>query len=194
MWIATYDVAIRRKKCLRAARALQEALIIDHDHPEVHIRLVHFQISVSALENTLPPPVASVFSEARAKLLPSEEALSLDTYNSHYLQRCSTSPPAILATAKVAHVLLQAPLVEVESLVFTTFEDVARQALDISTAVMFVDFLGQIKALRTEEFRSRCDERFELSTIFKPVAELDNLKRVALAGGITVIEIDDDVP
>jgi len=46
---------------------------------------------------------------------------------------------------------------------------------------MVVQFLENIKALRLEEFKSRCDERFELSTIFKPVAELEALKKVALA-------------
>ena len=46
---------------------------------------------------------------------------------------------------------------------------------------MAVQFLENIKAPRLEEFKSRCDERFELSTIFKPATELEALKKAALA-------------
>lgn len=74
-----------------------------------------------------PAPIGPVFADALAKLLP--EGLSSDTYNSQYLQRHSSSPAAILATAKVASTL-RTPAQEVEATVFTALgSDVA---LDIS--------------------------------------------------------------
>ena len=62
MWIAMYDVAIRRSKCehcrdgftipillseklLQAVLALNRAKSLDPEHPELHIRLVHCRLS-----------------------------------------------------------------------------------------------------------------------------------------------------
>ena len=56
-----------------------------------------------------------MFVDAVSKLVPDE--LSLDTFNSLYLQRHSTDPQANLAAAKVSH-KLKAPRDEVETLVF----------------------------------------------------------------------------
>ena len=56
-----------------------------------------------------------MFVDAVSKLVPDE--LSLDTFNSLYLQRHSTDPQANLAAAKVSH-KLKAPRNEVETLVF----------------------------------------------------------------------------
>ena len=42
-WIAIYDVAVRRSKYLQAAQALSRAKSLDADHPELHVRLIHFR-------------------------------------------------------------------------------------------------------------------------------------------------------
>ncbi|RDB27479.1 N-alpha-acetyltransferase 16, NatA auxiliary subunit [Hypsizygus marmoreus] len=175
VWIAIYDVAIRRKKLLQAVKALNHARSLDAENPELHIRLVHFRQAASALPQQPPAPIGSVFTEALSKLLPEE--VSLDTYNSQYLQRHSSSPRAVLAAAKVAHAL-QAPLPDVEATVFSTFGPDIK--LDIPTALLFVLFLTTLKSSRLEEFRANCDARFELSTLFKPLTELEVLKKRAL--------------
>jgi peptide alpha-N-acetyltransferase len=48
--------------------------------------------------------------------------MSLETFNSQYLQRYSTSAPAILAAAKVSR-KLDAPGEEVEAVVFAALEE-----------------------------------------------------------------------
>jgi hypothetical protein len=44
-----------------------------------------------------------------------------------------------------------------------------------------VEFLQKVKSTRIEEFRSKCDQKFELATLFKPVADLEELRKEALA-------------
>lgn len=60
-----------------------------------------------------------MFVDAVSKLLPDE--LTLDTFNSLYLQRHSTDPQATLAVAKASH-KCKAPRDEVETLVFSLLE------------------------------------------------------------------------
>jgi N-alpha-acetyltransferase 15/16, NatA auxiliary subunit len=43
-----------------------------------------------------------------------------------------------------------------------------------------IAFLTDIKSSRIDEFRAACDAKFELSTAFKPPAELAILKKLAL--------------
>jgi N-alpha-acetyltransferase 15/16, NatA auxiliary subunit len=68
------------------------------------------------LPQSPPPPIGPLFNDAWCQLLPEE--LSLETYNSQYLQRHSTSVPSILAAAKVLH-KLQSPMGEIEATIFT---------------------------------------------------------------------------
>ncbi|GLB39170.1 putative N-terminal acetyltransferase A, auxiliary subunit [Lyophyllum shimeji] len=177
VWIVIYDVAIRRKKFLQAVKALNHAHALDSEHPELHVRLVHFRQAFSALREPLPAPVGPLVLEALQKLLPDE--LSLDTYNSQYLQRHASEPRSVLAAAKVAQTL-EAPLPDVEATVFSVLGPESK--LDIPAALDIMSFLTYIKSERVEEFRSACDERFELSTVFKPAAELEALKKWARAG------------
>ncbi|KAF8067854.1 NMDA receptor-regulated protein 1-domain-containing protein [Lyophyllum atratum] len=176
-WILIYDVAIRRKKLLQAVKALNRARALDPEHPELHIRLVHFRQAVSALPQPPPAPIGPLVTEALAQLLSDE--VSLDTYNSQYLQRHAPNPRAVLAAAKVARAL-QAPLQDVEATMFSALG--ADSKLDIPVALEIVSFLGLIKSERLEEFRSAADARFELSTIFKPAAELEVLRKRAQVG------------
>ncbi|KAF5383319.1 hypothetical protein D9615_004982 [Tricholomella constricta] len=176
-WLAIYDVAVRRKKFLQAVKALNCARALNHEHPELHIRLVHFRQAVQALPQQLPAPIGPLVTEALAKLLPDE--VSLDTYNGQCLQRHSSEPLAVLAAAKVAHAL-EAPLQEVEEIVFGTLREDSK--LDVPSALQVVTFLTSIKSERLEEFRKACDVRFEVSTVFKPAEELQGLRKRAQVG------------
>lgn len=123
-------------KYLQAARALKQANSLDADHPELHVRLVDFRkrgicslVStfpwvfltlrcvplVSSLSQMPPDPIGTVLKSALSDLLPEE--VSLETFNSQYLQRHSTSCKAILASTKVLH-KLGTPVAEIESTAF----------------------------------------------------------------------------
>ncbi|KAF8970163.1 NMDA receptor-regulated protein 1-domain-containing protein [Flammula alnicola] len=177
VWIAIYDVAIRRKKMLQAVGALNRAVALNPDYPELHIRLVDIKQRASSLPQTPPAPIGPVFIDALSKLLPDE--LSLETFNSQYLQRHSSNPQAVLAAAKVLQ-RLNAPLAETENAVFSLFG--ADVKLDIQTALSALEFLSSLKSPRADEFRAVCQTKFELSTAFKTPAELAPLRAQVLSG------------
>ncbi|KAF8189857.1 NMDA receptor-regulated protein 1-domain-containing protein [Mycena galopus ATCC 62051] len=188
VWIATYDVAVRRKKYLQASKALARAVALDAEHPEVHIRRVEFRQTVSSLAE--PPQVSGpILTDSVAKLLPDE--VSLETFNSQYLQRHSTSAPAVLAVAKVM-VKLQTAREQVEETAFTALDGSA--SLDIKTALAILAFLHTIQSPREEEFRTRCGERFPLSTVFKSAPELAELRRLAITAPHAVPDKAEDIP
>lgn len=177
VWIATYDVAIRRKKLLQAVAALNRASGLNPDHPELHIRLIDLKQTASSLPQSPPSPIGPVFVDAVSKLVPDE--LSLDTFNSLYLQRHSTDPQANLAAAKVSH-KLKAPRHEVETLVFALLE--GQVQLNIPTALSAISFLTSLQSSRVDEFKAVCQTKFELSTVFKNSAELAVLGQQVLLG------------
>ncbi|KAJ3482804.1 hypothetical protein NLI96_g6742 [Meripilus lineatus] len=181
VWIAAFDVAVRREKYLQALRALTHAKDLDAEHPDLHVRLIRFRKTISSLSKPPADPVGSVLSSTLDKLLP--DGVSLETYNSQYLQKHSTSAPQILAVAQSLHILVS-PLKEVE--------DTALQVLgpdvqmDLKTAVAVSSFLNDIKSGKAEDFRIACDKRFEHSTVFKSQKEQAALRSQAFATPDTV--------
>lgn len=120
------------EKYLQAVQALSKAKGLDGAHPELHVRVLHFRKTgkwcispdglfvtpfrlVSALPQQPPTPIGPALSEALEKLLPGD--VTLETFNSQYLQTHSTSPAAVLASAKALH-LFQSPIEEIENLLF----------------------------------------------------------------------------
>ncbi|KAF8156996.1 NMDA receptor-regulated protein 1-domain-containing protein [Crassisporium funariophilum] len=183
VWIAIYDVAIRRKKLLQAVGALNHAVALDPSHPELHIRLVDLRIAASSLPQQPPAPIGPVFADALAKIIPGE--LSNETFNSQYLQRHSSNPQATLAAAKVSH-KLKAPRDEVEAGVFALVGPEVK--LDIATALSATEFLAVLQSSRVDEFRAACQARFELSTVFKGPPELVLLRQQVLSGTSAGVE------
>ncbi|KAF9482671.1 N-terminal acetyltransferase A, auxiliary subunit [Pholiota conissans] len=174
-WISIYDVAIRRKKLLQAVGALKRAVALNADHPELHVRLVDLKLRAASLPKTPPAPIGPVFTAALSKLIPAE--VSLETFNSQYLQRHSANGKAILAAARVLR-RLEAHLGEVENAVFGIFaQDVQ---LDIPTAVAAYRFLSSLKSSRTEDFSTAAQARFPPSTVFKAPSEQAALRKVVL--------------
>ncbi len=82
----------------------------------------------AALPQEPPAPIGPLFKEALLELLPEE--VSLETLNSQYLQRHPSSQQAILAAAKVSQ-KLQAPLEEVENVLFTALGSDAKLDLEV---------------------------------------------------------------
>ncbi|PSR74379.1 hypothetical protein PHLCEN_2v9887 [Hermanssonia centrifuga] len=186
-WIAIYDVAIRRKKYLQAAQALKRARQLDSEYSPLHVRLIHFRKTVSSLPQEPPAPVGPVVTAAAADLVPAD--LSLETYNSQYLQKHSTSPRAILASAQALHIL-GAPVEEVESTTFGVLNPEVER--DIRSAMEVLAFLKSIKSTRSEEFRTACDAKFELSTVFKSTEEITALRKSAFAPPVDPPEANGD--
>ena len=134
-----------------------------------------------------------MFVDAVSKLVPDE--LSLDTFNSLYLQRHFTDPQANLAAAKVSH-KLKAPCDEVEILVFGLLAAQVQLNIPVSaspskyliiekssqTALSAIDFLTSFHSSRIDEFKVACQSKFELSTVFKNSAELVILSKQVLIG------------
>ncbi|KAG5716214.1 N-alpha-acetyltransferase 16, NatA auxiliary subunit [Termitomyces sp. T112] len=177
VWTVVYDVAIRRKKYLQALQALNHARALNVEHPEVHVRSMHFRQTIDTLPEELPAPIGPLLKEVAQKVVP--EGLSILTFNGQYLQRHISEPLAVLAAAKVAHGLKE-PVQEVEQVVFGVLGEGTQ--LDIPTALKVLEFLTEIKSGRVEEFRSVCNKQFEISTVFKPLTELEVLQKRTLSG------------
>lgn len=169
---AIYDVAIRRKKYLQAVRMLTRAHSLDSEHPDLHSRIVHLRNTVSSLPEPIPAPVGPVLAESIASLLPAE--VSLELFNSQYLQKHSSLPMAIVAHAKVARIL-KAPQDEIDSILFTVLKEPVQ--LDHEAAFVVLSYLKEMKSPRSEEFRIACNDRFELSTLFRSDEEIAALQR-----------------
>ncbi|TFL04261.1 NMDA receptor-regulated protein 1a [Pterulicium gracile] len=174
---AVYDVAVRRGKLLQAAKALTQAKKLDPDHPELHLRIVDF------LHRTSSKPEAEADADADEVLTSFVSQIrtqdqSLDTLNSQYLQRFSTSAPAALAVA-TAQRILGSELQVVEGTIFSTVEnpDIKR---DWKANLRAFKLLTTLKSGRADEFRTRCDEQFPLSTVFKLKAETESILKNAL--------------
>ena len=75
---------------------------------------------MSSLPEPIPGPIGPVLGESIASLLPEE--VSLELFNSQYLQKHSSSAMAVLAHAKVAQIS-KAPQDEVESILLTVLRE-----------------------------------------------------------------------
>ncbi|KAG6332172.1 hypothetical protein ID866_6919 [Astraeus odoratus] len=197
---ATFDVAIRRRKYLQAARALARASAMSAQHPDLHLRIVQLDKAVSSLPESISSTVKMVLRETLATLKPEE--VTLEAFSSQYLQLHSTSPSAILACAKAAQIL-GTPTEEVESLLFRSLTDDIELTIKVWTtnistgprcscsyplstfsqdAISIMLYLRRLGSCRTEEFRMACDKKFELSTVFKSSDEQASLRRQCLLG------------
>ncbi|KAF9068910.1 NMDA receptor-regulated protein 1-domain-containing protein [Rhodocollybia butyracea] len=190
-WIAIYDVAIRRGKFLQAAQALSRAHALDTDNSDLHVRIIHAKHTASNLPEPISPPAGPVFLETLNRLIP--EGVSLETFNSQYLQKHSESASAILATAQASR-LMGASLQEVQDVVFTVLND--KVALDIKTALEISSFLNKIKSPRVDELHKAFDEKFTISTAFKTTEESAKLRAWALTndsvGGTAVTPTENE--
>jgi hypothetical protein len=177
---------------------------LDPEHPDLHWRIVHLRNTgkidsnltlfsdrspVSSLPESIPAPVGPVLAESIASLLPEE--VSLELFNSQYLQKHSSSPMAIVAHAKVAQIL-KAPQDEIDSIIFTVLKEPAQLDHEVcihplhlnhsftyngQAAFSVLSYLKEMKSARAEEFRIACNDRFELSTLFKSDEEIAAFQR-----------------
>ncbi|KAH9974058.1 NMDA receptor-regulated protein 1-domain-containing protein [Lactifluus volemus] len=166
-WTSIYDVAVRRGKYVQAIRALNHANAIDADHPELHVRYLHFRKLYEPVLSSSPPLVVAVVSGALDTLLSRE--MSLETYNAQYLQRHSAKGRAVLAAAKGLQIL-GSPKDEIEGTLFSILNPEVDLPFKIALDVW--SFLKDINSSRADEFRLACDKKFDLSTVFKTPDEV----------------------
>lgn len=119
-----------KEKLLQAVGALNRAAEINSEHPELHVRLVDLRQRASALPQQPPAPIGPIFVDAVAKLIPEE--VSLETFNSVYLQRNGSDAKAHLAVAQVLK-MLDASLGEIESTIF----GILREGVEVDIKVPF---------------------------------------------------------
>ncbi|CAD6919611.1 unnamed protein product [Tilletia laevis] len=96
-WFATFEVAIRRKAWLAAARALQYAKTIDPTNAEVHSHFVRFQKALPNLED-LPEHVRPAIKITLEAFNPS--GLELEQYAKSLMQTYADSASHVLASAQ----------------------------------------------------------------------------------------------
>ena len=118
------------EKFLQAVRALNRIKTIDPENPELHVRLVHLRHTISSLPQPPPEPIGSVLSGSLDELLSPD--VSLETYNSQYLQQHSTSGRGILAAAKVLRLLGATPAEEIDNTIFTVFNPDVQLDVNVS--------------------------------------------------------------
>lgn len=135
-------------------------------------------MTVSSLSDSIASSVKSVLQETLTALKPEE--ISLDVFTSQYLQSHPTSPSVILACAQASEILGN-PTKDTESLLFTTLQDNIELSVEVGlqaltrpgcscihqAALRILSYLQRVKSTRAEEFRIACDNKFELSTVFK---------------------------
>ncbi|KAI9511423.1 NMDA receptor-regulated protein 1-domain-containing protein [Russula earlei] len=167
LWFSVFDVAVRRGKYLQAIRALTRAKVLDANHPDLHVRLLHFRKLYESLPSSLPSPVAVVVSDALETLITRE--MTLETYNAQYLQQNHLNARAILGAAWGLQIL-GSPRDEIEGVVFGTLNP--QVVLPLKTALDVLSFLKDISSPRANEFRLACEKIFDLSTVFKTPDQL----------------------
>ena len=114
------------------------------------------------------------------------------------------NPKGVLTAARVSRIL-GASEEEVDSCVFKTLDsecklDIMVTVLSYSsflcltcisqTALEAIAFLRMSKSPRADEYRAACDTKFELSTAFKPLAQLAALQKQAVVQDITASDLD----
>jgi len=167
VWISVYDVAIRRGKYLQAVRALNHAKGLDSGHPELHVRILHLRKLYESSPTSPCSLVGVVVSGALDSLITRE--MTLEACNGQYLQRHSGNASAILAAARGLQILGSSRN-EVEGVVLSTL--IPETDLPLKTALDVWSFLRDIGSPRANEFRLACDEKFDLSTVFKTPDQL----------------------
>lgn len=91
------------------------------------------KVEVSSLKEPLQQPIESVVTSALLTLLPAE--LALETYNSQYLQRHSTSAKSLLSVARVLF-LLKAPQEQIDSTVFSILNPEVQMDIKVRMPIM----------------------------------------------------------
>lgn len=84
-----------------------------------------------------PEPIGPVIAEALTSLIPEE--ITLEVFNSEYLQQYPANAKVILASAKVSH-QLQAPRTEVEDAIFGILNPEVSLDIKVSGQISFPSF------------------------------------------------------
>ncbi|KIJ50501.1 hypothetical protein M422DRAFT_159469 [Sphaerobolus stellatus SS14] len=169
--LVQYDVAVRRKKFLRALKALGNARKLAASSPEVHVRIVDYHLSAYIASVPQEDAASAVLKSSLESLVPAD--MSLETFNNEFLQNGSGSGAVLFAAACVSH-LLESPIDTIESLIFGMLD--GSNHTGVQLALDAHDFLKRIGSKRTDEFRQAAAARFPLSTIFYSSDQLESLR------------------
>ncbi|KAG9079319.1 hypothetical protein FS749_008609 [Ceratobasidium sp. UAMH 11750] len=187
VWLAVYDVAMRRQKHLQALKALNTAKSISPDHYELHWRVVDFRLQTSSesVASSLDTSIKSVIESSLPNLIPLEQ--SPEAFNAEYLQR-HTNPRAKLGGALAVlrihgHDTGRA---EAEDLIFQMLHPEANASVQDCLEGLRI-LCDVLKSERADEFRTASAGLFLLSTAMRTSQELEALRN-ELAGASQKVE------
>ncbi|KAG8687956.1 hypothetical protein FRC09_013189 [Ceratobasidium sp. 395] len=187
VWLAVYDVAIRRQKYLQALKALNHAKAISPDHHELHWRVIDFRLQTSSesIASSLDASIKSVLESSLPSLIPLQQ--SPEAFNTEYLQR-HTNPRAkiggALAVLKIHGQDAGRP--EAEGLIFQMLHPDANASVHDCLDGLRI-LRDVLKSERADEFRTSSADLFPLSTAMRTPQELEAL-RDELAGANQKVE------
>jgi len=84
----------------------------------LHVRIADIKLRSATLLLS-QSPIGPVFIESLGTLIP--ESITLETFNSQYLQRHHSDAKALLAVGRVLQ-MLESPLTEIENTIFSIFD------------------------------------------------------------------------
>ncbi|CAE7222157.1 unnamed protein product [Rhizoctonia solani] len=178
VWLAIYDVAIRRKKYLQALKALNVVKRLSPDHHELHWRIVDFRLQTSN-ETALDASVKATIDQSLNELIPLQQ--SPEAFNTQYLQRVSTPTGkfgSALAVLKIHGA--EAGQTEAEGLIFQVLHPEAKASiLNLLEGAQLLQDV--VKSKRVDEFKAEGQKLHPLSTALRTEQDLESL-RLELAG------------
>ena len=164
VWLAVYQVAIRRGKYLQAIQALSRASAIESTNAELLVQLVHFKKAAEAAKD-LPEPTAAIVGSALETLLPA--STDLPAFVKAALAAQPHSPAHVLAAARaLTHVAPESLQNDVEPLLFTLLDPLAIPTTSVGTALGALRLLESARSSRAGEFRDQAKARWTVARVF----------------------------
>ncbi|QRV81902.1 NMDA receptor-regulated protein [Ceratobasidium sp. AG-Ba] len=181
VWLAVYDVAMRRKKYLQALKALNIVKSISPDNHELHWRVVDFRLQTSSesVASSLDASVKSALETSLPNLIPLQQ--SPEAFNTEYLQRQTNPRTKIAGALAILRIHGQdAGRAEAEEIIFQILHPEAKASVEDCLEGLRI-LRDVIKSERADEFRTSSASLLPLSTAMRTPQELEAL-RTELAG------------
>ncbi|XP_065883749.1 N-alpha-acetyltransferase 15, NatA auxiliary subunit-like [Dysidea avara] len=166
--LMSYSIYSRKRKFLLMLRSLKRGLLVNAEHPEMHIDVVDFVLAVqSATDAELSGPVKQVIDEALPTLLGGKS--SVEEFNKDYLLRHQDSVPHLVTGATVLYRLH--PECRDEAISLITNLNYPSRNLKTCLSVHSLLKSGALGKCpdQVASFEAKCREFYPVATAFKPI-------------------------
>jgi len=181
VWLAAFDIALRRGRYLQATRALQAARKLDSQNPNLHWRVIKFRVISSSWAEGI---VKQSIEKALDTMLPAN--IPLELINSGFLQLHPGDIHVISAVVKAGK-LLNSEGQFTEELFLTAFDEVSN--LDIQVAQGILEELHSKGSCKATRFALKCQKRFPLCPSFTEAFDGPNVSIELSANAVDNYEI-----